>query len=107
MDVAHPQTSGGTGKSDTAVLARCLEEDRTLVTRNAGDFRKLIGREELHPGLIIVDDASRAVTEKMVRAAIAYIDEARGSEARASFMINRVVEVSQELQVASSLLPEL
>jgi hypothetical protein len=54
-----------------------------------------------------VDDASRAVTEKMVRAAIAYIDEARGSEARASFMINRVVEVSQELQVASSLLPEL
>lgn len=51
-DVTHPLLSGGLGEPDHRVLARCLAEDRVLVTQNARDFRKLVRGTDLHPGLV-------------------------------------------------------
>jgi predicted nuclease of predicted toxin-antitoxin system len=41
------------GGSDLEVLRRCLDEDRTLVTNNLGDFRRLC---ETHPAHEVVAD---------------------------------------------------
>ena len=40
------------GRSDTEVLRHCIDEDRTLVTNNLGDFRRLCERRTVHPGLL-------------------------------------------------------
>jgi len=53
-DAAHPLHLGGRGESDHSVLARCIADDRVVVTGNARDFRRLVVGAELHPGLIIL-----------------------------------------------------
>jgi predicted nuclease of predicted toxin-antitoxin system len=61
-DAVHPLHVGRRGAPDHSVLAWCIEEDRIMVTQNARDFRRLIGRTELHPGLIILPSVGREGT---------------------------------------------
>ena len=58
-EAIHPRDYGRLGEPDHIVLRRCLDEDRTIVTQNARDFRKLIGKEAIHPGLIILPALGR------------------------------------------------
>ncbi len=58
-DAVHPLHVGRRGEQDHTVLARCVREDRVLVTQNAKDFRGLIGQEDIHPGLIILPAVGR------------------------------------------------
>ncbi len=106
-EAAHPRDTGGLGDLDHVVLARCIREDRTLVTHNAGDFRRLVGREELHPGLIILEDANRDTTRRMIEAALAHIHAVAGAATAGNHMINRVIEVSRELEVTTYILPPI
>ena len=78
-DAIHPRDMGRLGEPDHAVLARCLAEDRIIVTENAIDFRKLVGREEIHPGLL--DEA---------------IDHLESLGTPSNVMVNHVLEVSQD-----------
>lgn len=48
FDAIHPLHVGRRGEADHLVLARCLEEGRVIVTQNARDFRKLVGRVADH-----------------------------------------------------------
>ena len=92
-DAAHPRDRGRLGDPDHIVLARCLAEDRAIVTENAVDFRKLLGREELHPGLIIMPSVGRGRSVQLMTDAIAYL---------ATFgqpgdvMVNRILEISAD-----------
>jgi predicted nuclease of predicted toxin-antitoxin system len=105
-DASHPRTHGGSGGPDHAVLARCVAQDRVLVTHDAADFRRLVGRTHIHPGLVILEAADRATTERMVRAFLDFVEEKREQEDPATYMVNRVVEVTSALVITTYKLPE-
>ena len=65
---------GRLGEPDHVVLARCLTEDRIIVTENAVDFRKLVAREELHPGLILLPSVGRDQSLQLLIDALAHLD---------------------------------
>lgn len=73
FDAVHPLHVGRRGERDHRVLEWCLAEDRVIVTENARDFRRLVGKTELHPGLIIFPAVDREGTWKLLHAALAFI----------------------------------
>lgn len=91
-DATHPRDMGRLGEPDHIVLARCLAEDRVTVTENAVDFRKLVAREDVHPGLIILPSVGRDLSLCLLMGAIAHL---------ASFgepsdvIVNHILEVSE------------
>ncbi|MBI3517389.1 MAG: DUF5615 family PIN-like protein [Proteobacteria bacterium] len=74
-DAVHPLHVGRRGEPDHRVLAWCIAEGRVIVTENARDFRKLIGRVELHPGLIILPAVDKEASWRLLQAALAFIAE--------------------------------
>jgi len=92
-DAIHPRDMGRLGEPDHAVLARCLAEDRIIVTENAIDFRKLVGREEIHPGLIILPSVRRDDAQRLLDEAIDHL-ESLGTPS--DVMVNHVLDVSQD-----------
>lgn len=88
----HPRDYGRTGERDDQVLARCLAEDMTIVTENAIDFRKLVAREYVHPGLIILPSVSRERSEALLIAAVAYLEGLGRAE---DVIVNHVLEVHE------------
>jgi predicted nuclease of predicted toxin-antitoxin system len=66
-DAIHPLHVGRRGEPDHRVVERCVGEDRIIVTQNARDFRRLIGRVEIHPGLIILPAIDRQGTWRLPR----------------------------------------
>jgi predicted nuclease of predicted toxin-antitoxin system len=105
-DAIHPRDYGRLGEKDHEVHKRCIAEDRILVTHNAGDFRKLVGRAEIHPGLIIVESTDVATSLTQIKATIAYVSMTAIDESAADFMVNRVIEVEADSRVKSYLLPK-
>jgi predicted nuclease of predicted toxin-antitoxin system len=91
----HPRDIGRRGDPDHVVLRNAIAEDRIIVTENARDFRGLVGREDLHPGLIILPCVSRDRCLQLLKQAISFLDEvsARVGETPANHMVNRVIEV--------------
>jgi hypothetical protein len=55
------------------VFARCVQEDRILVTENADDFRKLAAGVEVHPGLIILPSVARAEAQRLMEMVLEYL----------------------------------
>jgi predicted nuclease of predicted toxin-antitoxin system len=102
FDAVHPLHVGRRGEPDHRILEWCLAEDRVIVTENARDFRRLVGKTDLHPGLIILPALDREGTWKLLQAAIAYIEE-RGDPM--DVMVNQVVEVDQSGKITISPLP--
>lgn len=90
-DAIHPRDMGRLGEPDHVVLAPCLAEDRVIVTENAVDFRKLVAREELHPGLILLPSVSRGQSLRLLIDAIAHL-ASLGEPA--DVIVNHVLEVS-------------
>jgi hypothetical protein len=91
-DATHPRDMGRLGEPDHVVLSRCLAEDRVIVTENAVDFRKLVAREEVHPGLILLPSVSRGLSLQLLTAAIAHL-RTRGEPS--DVMVNHVLEVTE------------
>jgi predicted nuclease of predicted toxin-antitoxin system len=89
----HPRNMGGLRALDHEVLARCVDNDLIVVTHNARDFRKLVGRTEVHPGLIVVEEAEFDTSFLLLSAVIEHITSACGTEDPASYMVNRVIEI--------------
>jgi len=90
-DAAHPRDIGRLGEPDHVVLARCIAEDRVIVTENAVDFRKLAGRQEIHPGLIILPSTGRAQSLRLLTDALIWL-AAQGNDG--DMMVNHVLEVT-------------
>ena len=84
---------GGLGEPDYKVLRRCIDGDSVLVTQDARDFRNLVGREEIHPGLIILPNLDRPQTETLLRQAIDYLDNCGDPM---DLMVNRVLEMADD-----------
>lgn len=97
---------GRAGDPDHVVLKRCLDDDRVLVTHNPIDFRKLVGRVEVHPGLIILEENSREASWSQPQTAIQLIAASGGNNPR-SRMLNRVIEVDAGSSATSYLLPQM
>jgi predicted nuclease of predicted toxin-antitoxin system len=102
-DAVHPLHVGRRGEPDHRVLQRCIAEDRVIVTENARDFRRLVGKTELHPGLIILPAIDREGTWKLLESALAFI---RGRGEPMSVMVNHVLEVDESGVMTISLLPQ-
>lgn len=84
---------GSLGDPDYKVLRRCIEQDLVLVTQDARDFRNLVSRVDIHPGLIILPNLDRERTETLLRQAIDHLD---GCGDAAVLMVNRVLEMDEE-----------
>jgi predicted nuclease of predicted toxin-antitoxin system len=102
-DAVHPLHVGRRGEPDHRVLQRCMAEDRVIVTENARDFRRLVGKTELHPGLIILPAIDREGTWKLLESALAFI---RGRGEPMSVMVNHVLEVDESGVMTISPLPQ-
>lgn len=50
----HVTRRGWGSDSDPQLLAHILEEDLTFVTNNWKDFRPMLSRTELHPGVVAI-----------------------------------------------------
>lgn len=90
-DVFHPIHVGWRRARDDELLLRAIQDDRIIVTPNARDFRTLMARVDIHPGLITVEPLARNVTLRQIFAAIAFAESQPDPEL---FMINRVIEVT-------------
>jgi len=73
-DAVHPLHVGRRGEPDHQILARCIAEDRVIVTENGRDFRQLVAGADLHPGLMILPSISREGTWRLLQAAIAFVE---------------------------------
>jgi len=91
-EATHPRDIGRLGDPDHIVLARCIAEDRILVTENVVDFRKLVARQEIHPGLIILPSVGRMHAQQLLADAIVWL-AAQGKEN--DVIVNHVLEVSK------------
>ena len=91
----HPRDIGRRGDPDHVVLRNAIAEDRISVTENARDFRGLVGKEDLHPGLIILPCVAREASLRLLHQAIAFLESqaAGAGESPTDHMVNRVVEV--------------
>lgn len=101
-DALHPRDMGRLGESDHVVLARCIAEDRVIVTENAVDFRKLVAREEVHPGLILLPSVSRDLSHRLLLDAISYLASLGTAS---NVIVNHVLEVTEAGSFALTPLP--
>ena len=69
-DAIHPLHVGRRGELDHTVKDRCIAEDRVIVTENIGDFKALLTRESIHPGLIVLPQRDKAKGLALILAAI-------------------------------------
>jgi predicted nuclease of predicted toxin-antitoxin system len=107
VQVAHEHGLEATCNRDRGVLGHKDDQLRqlvqsqgyVLVTDNASDFRPMYGRDELHPGMIVIPGGDgRARQQQLVRAVIAWILNAAGESAQteAVFMINKLIDIDSE-----------
>jgi predicted nuclease of predicted toxin-antitoxin system len=101
-DAVHPLHVGRRGESDHRVLARCIAEDRVIVTENARDFRRLVDTADLHPGLLILPSIDREGTWRLLQGALVFL-EGRGNPI--DVMVNHVLEVDRAGMMTLSALP--
>jgi predicted nuclease of predicted toxin-antitoxin system len=101
-DAIHPLHMGRRGEPDYRVLQRCVAEDRVVVTENARDFRRLLGKTKIHPGLIILPSIDREGTWRLLQKAIAYL-EALGDPADVT--VNHVLEIDEAGAITLQSLP--
>jgi predicted nuclease of predicted toxin-antitoxin system len=103
-DAIHPLHAGRRGQKDHVVLARCIEEDRIIVTENARDFRKLCARAAIHPGLILLPSIEKEGTWILLQAALRHL-EALSPERPQDALVNHVLEIDENGAVAMRPLP--
>lgn len=104
IDAVAARDMGRLGQRDDTVRDRCIAEDRIIVTHDARDFRKLVGRVELHPGLVILPETAAAEAIGHMRAVLRYLRKEANPDAR-SWMVNRVIDVRPDGRVRAESLP--
>ena len=83
----HVAHLGMSGLKDHELMLRIRDEDFTLVTNNAIDFRRLFRKEQIHPGLVIfVPSVAPAIQRSLLETVLDYIGD-RG-------LVNRAVEIA-------------
>ncbi len=101
-DAVHPMHIGCFGVRDDTILARAIADDRIVITANGRDYRQLVLRVPIHPGIIIIEPRIRTQSWLLIVAALAFIELQPRPE---DYMVNRVVEVSAATRVSTNELP--
>jgi Domain of unknown function (DUF5615) len=100
----HVAHRGWSAFPDPEVLRRVLDEGLTLVTNNWIDFRPMLERTEVHPGIIVIlPNVRRERQIELFTAALAAIQE----HDPPLDMINTVLEVDADGTVVMFPLPPL
>jgi hypothetical protein len=74
------------GLKDHELMLRIRDEDFTLVTNNAIDFRRLFRKEQIHPGLVLfVPSAAPAIQRALLETVLDYIGDRD--------LVNRAIEI--------------
>ena len=94
-EAVYPLHVGRRGEDDEVVVARRTREDRIIVTENAQDFRKLVAREAIHPGLIIMPCVDRGTSWRLLEAAILHLASVNARRPEDA-IVNHVLVVSGE-----------
>jgi hypothetical protein len=102
-DAIHPLQVGRRGQSDATVKALCIAEDRIIVTENVGDFRGLLGKEPIHPGLIALPQTDKETAWGLILQAIGYLEALGGNPM--NHMINHILELDENGLVSLHPLP--
>jgi predicted nuclease of predicted toxin-antitoxin system len=87
------------GASDARLRERVQAEGFVLVTDNAADFRPMLARETIHPGLIVLPAAhGRCRQQQLAEAVILFVARAAAAaeENTENFMVNRIVEIDDD-----------
>ena len=66
IDAVHVRDRGLLGAPDPRVLDVAFAEDRILLTSNVADFVKLARARELHPGIVLIEDAGLLRDEQLL-----------------------------------------
>ena len=103
-DAIHPRDRGRLRDPDHVVFARAIEADRFIVTENADDFRKLAGRVNVHPGLIILPSVARAEAQRLMDIVIAHLTDA-GGERPQDLLVNSVLTITLAADIRIDPLP--
>ena len=75
------------GLTDRQLMVKVQEMDFTLVTNNAVDFRRLFGKEHIHPGLVIIaPNAVPAIQRALFATVLDYIGDRD--------LVNRAIEIN-------------
>ena len=83
----HVAHLGMSGLRDHELMARIRDEDFTLVTNNAIDFRRLFGKEPIHAGfVIVVPNVVPAIQRALFAAVLDYIGDRD--------LVNRAIEIN-------------
>jgi predicted nuclease of predicted toxin-antitoxin system len=98
---AHVNHRGWSGWPDARLLHRLLDEDLTLVTNNDRDFKPMLARTGLHPGVVVLPNVRRTVQLRLFGLAL----EAIHRPDLPLDMINTVVEVDASGSVSVLDLP--
>jgi predicted nuclease of predicted toxin-antitoxin system len=99
----HVAHRGWSALTDAQVLRRVLDEDLTLVTNNWNDFRPMLKRAEVHPGIVVILPNARR--ERQVELFAAALTVIRGHEPPLD-MVNTVLEVGGDGTVTVYSLPD-
>lgn len=102
-DAIHPLQVGRRGERDDTVRDRCIAEDRVVVTENIGDFKALLSREPIHPGLIALPQGAKAQSWALLAKAIRFL-EAEGGEPM-DRMVNACLEFGADGEPVLTPLP--
>ena len=62
----HVIYCGLTSWQDHAIVHYAVSKDFVFVTNNAVDFRRLYGKEQLHPGLVIIVPMAPPATQRVL-----------------------------------------
>lgn len=92
IDVVHVRERGMLGASDPEVLQRAYEEDRILVTSNVADFVRLARARDLHPGVMLVEDAGLP-REEQKRVILEAIARLQAEQQAGRDLMNRVLRI--------------
>ena len=87
-DSIHPIHVGALGFRDDQIAAHAFAEDRIVITANAQDYKRIAAGMSLHPGITLLD---RQRAWELIRLALAFLALQPDP---ATYMINRVIEVS-------------
>ena len=99
----HINHRGWSSLQDEQVLHRLLDEDLTLVTNNWDDFRPMLQRAEVHPGVVVILPNVRR--ERQVELFTAALSVIRDHDPPLD-LVNTVLEVSEDGRVVRYSLPD-
>ncbi len=97
----HVVDFGKAGAKDYQLREIIVKEEFVFVTNNAKDFKRLLEKTELHPGLVIVVPNVRpSVQDELLRSALDEI-------AKLPSLVNKVLEIWSNNDVRIYEMPEL